>query len=523
MPDAIIALTGERNTGLDKKRRSVALSRIVCSKNMNEKLPSHQLANFLAAVYQALIEKDRLVLCSLFYYSQNIFRLALPGVEAILPHYLFALDIVLIESSKLRLHPSIPEVEMRRACLRGLSSVVCWPTTFGMSKIPRCFNRISDCSLIMSIYRNSINETSTASLKRPSLYHNSVATGSILSGVSSASIESSTINSSPSALSGSTSSTPITPVAQASRVSSHTTIGEKFILPPEFSKMTCKLDTMIRALESTKDTDGIISELQHAAANTHKVRERNVWESVSPESRAMKPKQSLNIQNTSADFCGFLSGLGEGIEIGVHDTWTGHWSTAYSSERNLSPPAASSRRGSNKISSGISVSSDDLKAESNSYDRLLLIILYKYKTQLEIFSKATKFQSLVVSKVMYFFIQVHVVLKLHQPLVLKYIYFLYSLMGKESTLAKRVFNISGNPPPSRRNVDLRVLLVWLERVEDMNYFPIDELLYACDDGSERLGVKSDRPAHSVIFLYQMEPGLVQIKTKGSPSRLISDQ
>ncbi|VDO47161.1 unnamed protein product [Haemonchus placei] len=114
-----------------------ALARIVCSKRTNEKLPNQQLARFLSAVHDALVEKDRLVLCSLFFYGQNLFRLGLPGVEAILPHYLFALDIILIESAKIRLHPSIPEVEVRRACLRGLSSVVCWPTTFGMSKIPR--------------------------------------------------------------------------------------------------------------------------------------------------------------------------------------------------------------------------------------------------------------------------------------------------------------------------------------------------------------------------------------------------
>ncbi|KAJ1371288.1 hypothetical protein KIN20_033208 [Parelaphostrongylus tenuis] len=114
-----------------------ALTRIVCSKRTNEKLPTQQLANFLSTIHEALIEKDRLVLCSLFFYGQNLFRLGLRGIEAILPHYLFALDIVLIESSKLRLHPSISEVEMRRACLKGLSSVVCWPTTFGMSKIPQ--------------------------------------------------------------------------------------------------------------------------------------------------------------------------------------------------------------------------------------------------------------------------------------------------------------------------------------------------------------------------------------------------
>uniref|UniRef100_A0A0K0D5W8 Rap-GAP domain-containing protein n=1 Tax=Angiostrongylus cantonensis TaxID=6313 RepID=A0A0K0D5W8_ANGCA len=42
---------------------------------------------------------------------------------------------------------------------------------------------------------------------------------------------------------------------------------------------------------------------------------------------------AMNMQNTSSDFCGFLAGLGEGVEIGVHDSWTGHWSTAYSTER----------------------------------------------------------------------------------------------------------------------------------------------------------------------------------------------
>uniref|UniRef100_A0A0K0DG28 Rap-GAP domain-containing protein n=1 Tax=Angiostrongylus cantonensis TaxID=6313 RepID=A0A0K0DG28_ANGCA len=147
VPEAMIGgSSGKRRSvgaeGIDgvsagKAAAIAALTRIVCSKRTTEKLPIQQLANFLSAIHEALIEKDRLVLCSLFFYGQNLFRLGLAGIEAILPHYLFALDIVLIESSKLRLHPSISEVEMRRACLKGLSSVVCWPTTFGMNKIPQ--------------------------------------------------------------------------------------------------------------------------------------------------------------------------------------------------------------------------------------------------------------------------------------------------------------------------------------------------------------------------------------------------
>ncbi|KJH42713.1 hypothetical protein DICVIV_11288 [Dictyocaulus viviparus] len=133
----VSTIDGVDGVSAGKAAAIATLMRIVCSKRTNEKLPNQQLASFLSAIHDALIEKDRLVLCSLFFYGQNLFRLGLPGVEAILPHYLFALDIVLIESAKLRLHPAIPEVEMRRVCLKGLSSVVCWPTTFGMSKIPQ--------------------------------------------------------------------------------------------------------------------------------------------------------------------------------------------------------------------------------------------------------------------------------------------------------------------------------------------------------------------------------------------------
>lgn len=116
-----------------------SLIRIITSKSSNEKIPNSQLSNFYATVFQCLVEKERVMLCTLFYYGRNLFRLGLPGIESLLPHFLFALDIVMIESSKLRLHPSISEVEVRRACLRALSSVICWPTTFGMSKIPREF------------------------------------------------------------------------------------------------------------------------------------------------------------------------------------------------------------------------------------------------------------------------------------------------------------------------------------------------------------------------------------------------
>src|SRR5690606_29272568 len=73
--------------------------------------------------------------CSIIYYGTELFKLGLKGVEILLPNYLMAVDIVLTESMKVRLHPSIQEIEMRHTCLQSLSSIVSWPTVFSSSSI----------------------------------------------------------------------------------------------------------------------------------------------------------------------------------------------------------------------------------------------------------------------------------------------------------------------------------------------------------------------------------------------------
>ncbi|CAG9539385.1 unnamed protein product [Cercopithifilaria johnstoni] len=108
-----------------------ALCRIICSKKSKETITDSQLAQFYKVVYEALLEKDLLMLCALIYFGGGIFRLALKSVEILLPHFVQALEMIYTESMKLRLHPSIDEVQMRRACLNSLSSIISWPTTFG--------------------------------------------------------------------------------------------------------------------------------------------------------------------------------------------------------------------------------------------------------------------------------------------------------------------------------------------------------------------------------------------------------
>uniref|UniRef100_A0A183EBD0 RICTOR_N domain-containing protein n=1 Tax=Gongylonema pulchrum TaxID=637853 RepID=A0A183EBD0_9BILA len=108
-----------------------ALCRIICSKTSKESISDSHLAQFYKVLYEALLEKDRLMLCALIFYGNGIFRLALKGVEILLPQFVRAIETVYTESVKIRLHPSIDEVQMRRSCLHALSTVISWPTTFG--------------------------------------------------------------------------------------------------------------------------------------------------------------------------------------------------------------------------------------------------------------------------------------------------------------------------------------------------------------------------------------------------------
>ncbi|KAK6046236.1 hypothetical protein COOONC_16260 [Cooperia oncophora] len=190
---------------------------------------------------------------------------------------------------------------------------------------------------------------------------------------------------------------------------------------------------------------------------------------------------AANVQSTRADFCGFLAGLGEGVEIGVHDSWTGHWSTAFSSERkpfeepeavdhyivdgvthaiwwadagselvfvlpterslrvfkqDLASPAASSRRGSSKTPSAMSMSSEDMKGDT--------------PLSSDVFHDGARKKT-----------STSVTGSDREGLV--------SYGGGGSSM--------GNAPPSRRSAELRVMLVWLERAEDMLHFPVGRFIF----------------------------------------------
>ncbi|CAJ0567301.1 unnamed protein product, partial [Mesorhabditis spiculigera] len=847
------------------------LARIICSKRSSESLPNAHLAQFYAMVYEALVEKDRLVLCSLFYYGHSLFRLGLPGVEALLPHWLFALDVILIESSKLRLHPSFPETDIRTHCLRSLATVISWPTVYGMTKMtqspaganlksaaatylhlrPRmyktlifslrnetdaanlqqtlamtsilvvesaaydlglseeqakdmmrisaslsqnqpekglcgsfvrglisavcdrlsrpewagdfsiCLSAIDVLHTISSLHQSvlfSNRDMSAGSLiisslcrfietqlmKPPPLHskdlHSSVVAAyscivawlvaapmlaeceSVLNTVAEAvqlgvtgvrrhdektverkaaskrvldaaeyllfslfcvvgrkpspigdearlaqeygtsaidlskfahflvngdtllSIHEAThipevfkgsacvlyVRRTPMqaatigigrllptsealaagglqeksgngptkdgpSISSSGASTPTTPSSLVAPPVARQpapqppSLAEQFVIPEEFHKSCCKLDSSLAELKMTPEVEAIMSKLSDPKPTRHD--ERNIWAALTEEQRKATPVQpaatcdslriflydmglvhkdifgseliyldpaqspsfyhdlhrvvdscpartlqtvhifyvkvgqrsavdilenALNIQNTSSEFCTLLAELGEGVEVGQHGGWTGHWSTAYAShqgptqersvidhyildgithalswtgptaeiafitpsERSVRifkqdlPPPTSARRASLKSYSGHTSSEDALQPRLDPY--------YGARTKSNI-----------------------------------------STMSSDSEFPTP--SSTSQSGAARRSGELRILTVWLERQEDIGHFPIDDLLPTCDDGAEKLTNGSSplptaKPSYIIIFLYSVEPGLVQVAFRGTPTR-----
>lgn len=131
------------------------LCKIVTSKLSSELIPEHHLAKFYAAIHDALIERDRLVLCTILYNTTNLYNLGLPGVEILLPNYIKAIDIIMIESMKIQLHPSITQIDMRYSCLKALGCLISWPTIFGdQTIIPSGTNPFSGCNIQNNLLNN---------------------------------------------------------------------------------------------------------------------------------------------------------------------------------------------------------------------------------------------------------------------------------------------------------------------------------------------------------------------------------
>ncbi|XP_061788457.1 ral GTPase-activating protein subunit beta isoform X2 [Nerophis lumbriciformis] len=104
-----------------------------CKKNTEDILPVH-LSRFYAVLLQGLQvaeKKSPPVLASILLNSSSLFCCDLPGVNLLLPSFVCALETVLLDRELLSFRTLVSPVDLRRACILTLMSLLPLPQQFG--------------------------------------------------------------------------------------------------------------------------------------------------------------------------------------------------------------------------------------------------------------------------------------------------------------------------------------------------------------------------------------------------------
>ncbi|XP_033125848.1 ral GTPase-activating protein subunit beta-like isoform X2 [Anneissia japonica] len=109
-----------------------ALCRIFCNHNQGENILPVYLSRFYLALTQGLKIDETvsgLVLSSILFNSQDLFRIDLKGVSVVLPHFISALEMVLSEK-ELKFKSGVSQQQLRQASIHHLLSMLCIPHHF---------------------------------------------------------------------------------------------------------------------------------------------------------------------------------------------------------------------------------------------------------------------------------------------------------------------------------------------------------------------------------------------------------
>ncbi|EJW82066.1 hypothetical protein WUBG_07024 [Wuchereria bancrofti] len=248
----------------------------------------------------------------------------------------------------------------------------------------------------------------------------------------------------------------------------------------------------------------------------------------------------MNLQNTSNLFCSLLAELGEGVEVETHPHWTGDWTTAFSAERNLEPEEAKenldnyiidgfthclwwadphieiafttpterirkqqeSAADCNELTTcgtNTSVISSDEHSDSDHAASMLQRDFGGRALSDERSAGETSGNSSGRSNKLL----TETVLPLHKK----------NCSGVDSGNeakeddSKRITFV-------KRNADQRVYVIFLERIEDMHYFPCEEMFPMTKDNSLCSGDNNAKPDLIMIFVSEVENELVRINVIG---------
>ncbi|XP_052767273.1 ral GTPase-activating protein subunit beta-like isoform X2 [Mya arenaria] len=110
------------------------LCRLFCAHKTGEEILPAYYSRFYFALCYGLQTKENMsgpVLSNILFNSCDLLRVDLAGVQILVPHVLNALELVLQDlTPKFRLCEQIPSVELRKACVHLLLSMLCLPLHF---------------------------------------------------------------------------------------------------------------------------------------------------------------------------------------------------------------------------------------------------------------------------------------------------------------------------------------------------------------------------------------------------------
>ncbi|XP_067941630.1 ral GTPase-activating protein subunit beta-like [Watersipora subatra] len=124
----------ELNFDIGRAEACGAIARLLCSKKSGEVIQPVYIARSYMALYHALsltypIKGD--VLTFTLFHMADILRVDLPGVNGLIPKVLGAIEAVLTtDQHNFKIHEQLTEVELRKACIHLLMSLVCLPLHF---------------------------------------------------------------------------------------------------------------------------------------------------------------------------------------------------------------------------------------------------------------------------------------------------------------------------------------------------------------------------------------------------------
>ncbi|CAH1791195.1 unnamed protein product, partial [Owenia fusiformis] len=137
MPDPSEVASVEKQSNVYEAGRAEAggaLCRIFCAHKTGEDILPVYLSRFYIAMFYGLQIDESIsgqVLSNLLFNSSDLLRIDLDGVHVLVPQILSALELVLMDLKPVfRPHEQIPQVELRKASIHLLISMLCLPLHF---------------------------------------------------------------------------------------------------------------------------------------------------------------------------------------------------------------------------------------------------------------------------------------------------------------------------------------------------------------------------------------------------------